>query len=182
LGVALHTRPPEPEEGDPFEHAEELLSYGRSEEARDLLLKLVKSGPEDAPTCALLGRAYANLGVWSEAEHWCRQAVQLDKLALEAYYTLALVLQHQGRIVEAVVAMKKVVYIDRHHVLGHFGLAGLHHDKGQLRQALKSLDNAGRLLALRSEDELVPGSGGVTAGRLRAAVTRQQQQWGAEVT
>lgn len=169
------------EESDPLERAQELLDYGHSEEARDVLLELINLRPNHAPTCALLGRAYANLGCWSDAEHWCRQAGRLDPLALEAYYTLALVLQHQGQLDQAIDAMKKVVYIDRNDVLGHFGLANLYRTKGQLPQAQKSLDNARRLLEARAAEELISGSGGITAGRLREATIRQQQQWVAEV-
>jgi chemotaxis protein methyltransferase CheR len=127
-----------------------------------------------------MGKAYANMGHWQEAEYWCRQATRFDKLALEAYYTLALVLQHQGQLDPAIAAMKKVVYIDRHNVLGHFGLADLYRTNDQLPQALKSLDNARRLLDGRARDEVLPGSGGITAGNLQEAIIHQQQRWSAE--
>lgn len=166
----------------PVERAKELLSYGRSEEARDLLLGMVTAGSKEAYVWALLGQACANLGDWDEAERWCRQAVRLDRLILEAYYILALVLQHQGKLDEAIDMMRKVVYIDRHNVLGHFGLADLYHCNRQLPQALKSLDNVRRLLEEHSEDEFIPGSGGITAGSLREAVIHQQQKWGAEAS
>jgi chemotaxis protein methyltransferase CheR len=176
---SVQARPPE-EKVDPIEHARELLEFGRSEEARDVLLELVAHEPHRATACALAGQAHANLGSWEEAEHWCRKAIQADKLALEAYYTLALVLQHQGRLRQAIDAMKKVVYIDRRHVPGHFGLADLYHADGQLSRALKSLDNAGRLLEGRAEDALIAGVEGITVGRLREAIARQQQRWSAE--
>ena len=86
----------------PSERAKELLSYGRSEEARDLLLAMVRAGFNEASVCALLGQAYANLGDWGEAERWCRQAIRLDRLVLDAYYILALVLQHQAQLDEAI--------------------------------------------------------------------------------
>ena len=162
---------------DLFEQAQELLEYGHSEQARDILLKLLKTRPGHARAQALLGQAYANVGDWAEAEKWCRQAVRLDTLLLDAYYTLALVLQHQSKLGEAIEAMKKVVYIDHNCVLGHFGLADLYHSDNQAPQAQKSLDNARRLLARLHDDEAIPGSGGVTASRLREAVVRQQQQW-----
>ena len=165
---------------NPFEQARELLEYGHSEKARDVLLKLVKTRPGHTLALALLGQAYANLGEWSEAERWCRQAVRLNNLLLDAYYTLALVLQHQSRLGEAIDAMKKVVYIDRNHVLGHFGLADLYHSNKQLPQACKSLDNARRLLERCADDQIIPGSGGIVAGRLRETVIREQQEWGAE--
>lgn len=163
-----------------MEQASELLAFGRSEEARDVLLALVESKPHHAPAYALLGQAYANLGCWEDAEYWCREAIQVDKLALGAYYTLALVLQHQGQLVQAIDAMKKVVYIDRHYVPAHFGLADLYHANGQLSRALKSLDNTSRLLERRAEDAPVVGAEGITVRRLREAIARQQQRWSAE--
>ena len=173
--------------GDPLDRAADLLEYGRLDEARNLLLELVaqrQSG--QATACALLGRAYANLGQWPEAERWCSESVRLDRLMLEAYYTLALVLQHQGRLDEAIDAMKKVVYIDHNHVLGHYGLAGLYHSQGDLARALRSLGNARRLLEAgliagqgdAASAAVLPSSGGITADRLREAILRQQQRWG----
>ncbi len=165
-----------PKDENPVGRARELLEYGHSEQARDLLLEWIQRQPDDAPACALLGQTYADLGRWAEAEHWCREALRLDKLAIDAYYALALVLQHEGRLGDAIEMMKKVVYLDRNHVLGHFGLANLYRDNGQLPQAQKSLDNSRRLLEKRATGELIANSGGVTAGRLREAIVRQQQQ------
>jgi chemotaxis protein methyltransferase CheR len=176
----LASPPEEEEKVNPMEQARELLEFGHSEEARDVLLELVESKPHHAHAYALLGQAYANLGCWEEAEYWCREAVQADKLALDAYYTLALVLQHQRQVAQAIDAMKKVVYIDRHYVPAHFGLADLYHADGQLPRALKSLDNASRLLEGRAEDALIVGAEGITVGRLREAIARQQQRWSAE--
>jgi chemotaxis protein methyltransferase CheR len=164
----------------PLERARELLNYGRAEEARELLMGMIEAGSEDTVVYSLLGEACANLGDWAEAERWCRRAIEKDKLALDAYYVLALVLQHQERLDEAIEMMKKVVYIDRFSVLGHFGLADLYHSNGQLPQALKSLDNARRLLEGKRGDELVPGSGGITVRSLREAIVYQQQKWQAE--
>ncbi|HET89205.1 MAG TPA: tetratricopeptide repeat protein [Chloroflexi bacterium] len=165
---------------DPMERARELLAYGRSEDARDLLVQMVRAGAREAPVYALLGQAYANLGKWDDSERWCREAIRLDKLALDAYYILALVLQHQGDLDEAIDVMKKVVYIDRLYVLGHFGLADLYYNSNLLPLALKSLDNARRLLEGVPDNEFIPGSGGITVGSLRGVIIHQQQMWRAE--
>jgi len=162
------------------QQARDLLEFGHAEEARSLLLQDVDGRPGQAACRALLGQVYANLGHWQEAEGWCQEAIHLDRLAIDAYYTLALVLQHQGRLDAALEAMRKVVYIDRHSILGHFGLADLYHSRGEWPQAFKALDNARRLLDVRSPDQVLPGSGGITAARLRETVVRQQRQWQAQ--
>jgi chemotaxis protein methyltransferase CheR len=164
-------------EGDPLEQARELLEYGRSEDACQVLSKLVVNRPGDANVSALLGKAYANLGNWAEAERYCQRAIERDKLSLEAYYTLSLVFQHEGQLPQAIEMMKKVVYLDRNYVLGHYGLANLHFENNQFPQAQKSLDNALRLLQGKPDDQMVAGSHDITVGRLREAITRQQQAW-----
>lgn len=164
-------------ETNPLEHAKELLEYGRSEEACAILLNMAKNQPYNAVVCALLGQAYANLSQWEESEKWCLRSIQLNKLVLDAYYTLALVYQHQGKFDQAIQHMKKVVYIDRNSILGHYGLATLYFQNNQLSQAQKSLENALRLLDGKPDDGTIPGSQGITNGRLRTAITSQQQAW-----
>jgi tetratricopeptide (TPR) repeat protein len=166
------------------EQARELLDSGRSEHACDVLLQWVQeadpSEPDYASACTLLGEAYANLGHSRRAEHWCRRALSVDELLLPAYYTLALVLQNQGQFEPAIDAMKKVVYIDRNNVLGHFGLANIYYSNGQVSRAIKSLKNAQRLLQVCASEELVPGPGGVSVASLRKAILRRLRQWNAQ--
>lgn len=158
-----------------LERARELVEFGHNQEALTLLEKLVQANPRYAQAHRLLGQTHADRGAWTEAEICCRQAIQIDKLDLHAYYTLGLVLQHQMRLAEAVEMMKKVVYLDHTYVLGHYHLAGLYREQGLLPNAHKSLENALNLLHNRPPDEAIPGSGGVTVSRLRDALTRQQQ-------
>ncbi|RPI35299.1 MAG: hypothetical protein EHM70_00070 [Chloroflexota bacterium] len=172
-----------PQQLDPMEaleQARDLLSYGRSEEARDLLLPHSSSSGTSAYVAALLGKAYANLGDWPNAERWCQEAIRMDPLSIEAHYTLSLVQQHLDKLDASIESMRKVVYIDRKHVLGHFSLASLYHQKGQIPQALKALDNARAMLDELPGDLVLPDSDGVTAGRLRDGVLRLQQRWSME--
>ncbi len=167
-------------DASPLERARQLLDYGHSEKARDLLLGIAEHNPNAGERCTLLCQAYANLGHLDDAEQWCRRAIAADSLAREAYYTLSLVLQHRDDLTAATEAMQKVIYLNHRSVRGHYGIAGLYHTQGMLRQALKSLDNVLRLLAGRDPSELVPETGGITVKRLHDAVIRQQQQWQAE--
>ena len=163
-----------------FEQAQSLMSAGRIDQARDLLLRWLTDHPNDARACALLGNAYADLGNWPEAERWCQLAIGLDRLNLDGYYTLALVYQHQGSSEKSIELMKKVVYIDRTDILGHFSLANLYHGCGQIPLALKYLENAQRILETRSPGDLVPRSGDLLVGRLIQTVIEMRQIWGKE--
>jgi len=161
----------------PLERAREMLRFGHSEQARDLLLACASDpGSPQAELSLMLGKAYANLGDWPNAEHYCRRARERDRLSADAYYTLALVMQHQGRISEAIHALKTVVYIDRGHVLGHFGLAELYDRSGEQALAVKSLRNVTRLLAGYGDADPAPGCPELPVGRLRRAVESQQQR------
>ncbi len=161
-----------------YEEAQALMTFGHVEQARDLLLRWLTENPSHAPGCALLGTIYANLGNMIEAERWCKMAIAHDRLCLDAYYTLALVFQHHGQRDQAIEMMKKVVYIDRNDILGHFSLADLFHGIGQTALALKYLENARRLLEGRPMEELVPRSGDFTVGRLAQTIVELQQIWG----
>jgi chemotaxis protein methyltransferase CheR len=158
-----------------LERAQAMLDTGYAQEGIEILLKLAKTQPTNVKICVFLGQSYANLGMWEDAIVWCRRAIDMDKLTIDAYYTLALVLQHQGKLDQAIEVMKRVVYIDHTHILGHYGLANLLKDCGLMPQAQKSLDNALHLVRDLPPDQIIPGSNGITAGRLRDAIVRLQQ-------
>jgi tetratricopeptide (TPR) repeat protein len=160
-----------------FEQAQSLMSFGHVDQARDLLLRWIAAQPNHAPACALLGTAYADLGNWLEAERWCQLAISLDRLCLDGYYTMALVFQHQGGHDKAIEMMKKVVYIDRNDLLGHFSLANLYFSRGQVTLALKYIENAHRLVETRQPGDLVPRTGDITVGCLAQTITEMREIW-----
>ncbi|RPI25257.1 MAG: tetratricopeptide repeat protein [Chloroflexota bacterium] len=171
---------PRQEKKDSIDQARELIEAGNSVQARDLLVKALEAKPHSAVAASLLGQVYANLGEWEKAERWCQKAIRLQKLNIDAYYTLGLVEQHRGQLDQAIEAMKKVIYIDRQFILGHFHLAHLYHSRGQLPSALKSLDNARALLNGLTNDTVIPGSEGITAGSMREGIIRLLQRWSGE--
>jgi chemotaxis protein methyltransferase CheR len=163
-----------------MEQARELIENGEVDKALDNLLTLEKNDRENPEICTLLGKTYADMGDWQNAETWCKKAIQYNMLMRDAHYILALVYQHQARIQQAINSMKKVVYIDSNYALGYVGLADLYRSDNQMPQALKALDNARKLLSSGHPDDIVPGSGDITKHVLLSLVVRRQQQWSAE--
>lgn len=170
---SVSTSSPKDHSAESLERVRELLEFGRDQDALNILEGLTEQN--NPQVYVLLGRIYANRGAWVEAEKSCRKAMEIDKLTLEAYYTLGLVQQHQKKLAEAIDTMKKVVYLERNHILGHYQLAGLYREQGLLPNAQKSLENALNLLRNLPADEMIAGSGGITVSRLRDAILRQQQ-------
>lgn len=164
------------------EEAQSLLASGHADQARDLLKRWIDQHPDDGKACALLGKAHAGLGEWAQAERWCQRAVQSDPLNLEGYYILGLVYQHQHKTAQAITLMRKVLYIDHADILGHFTLANLYHQCGQDSLAIKSLENARRLLEKYPPDALVPRSDEISVKMLMHTVIRQQNTWKGKVT
>jgi len=72
-----------------------------------------------------------------EAEKCCRRAVEIDKLTLPRLLHARIGAPTPGKLAEAMDMMKKVVYLDRNHILGHYTLAGLYREQGLFPNAQK---------------------------------------------
>ncbi len=150
-----------------------LLERGEVETALEMLHGMLKENPRCARAYYMVGKIRANAGRWEEARHWCEQALAQDPLLVEGHLLLSLVCSQEGKTEEALAAMKRVVYLDRNAILGHFCLGNLYRELGNEARARKSLENALQLLNQLPDGVEVPWSDGMTAGRLRFIVRRQ---------
>ena len=120
--------------------------------------------PEEAPS--LMARACANQGRLAEAIEWSEKAIAAAKLNPAHHYLLAAIRQEQGQSDAAVQSLKRALYLDADFVLAHFALGNLRLAQGRRREAERHFDNALALLHARLQDEIVPESEGLSAGRL----------------
>jgi chemotaxis protein methyltransferase CheR len=165
----MPARPPAPRqveqkahrEGN-FYHAEHLFKQGHYEEAAAELL-ICTPAPR---VQLLLSRAYANLGDFDLAHHWCSAAIQSNPLDPHARYLLSTILQEQGRIEEAVAALRHTLYLDQHFILAHYSLASLLSQSGKKDLAHRHFQNAYQMASELPDQQVVPESDGLPAGRL----------------
>jgi chemotaxis protein methyltransferase CheR len=160
----------------PLDQAQTLLKEGQITAAISLLEeKLPKEKtvkiPADwhAPGCCLLARLYADRGQLTKARRWGNRAIELDTLLAEAYYIVALVEEQEGRFVEAIDLLKKVIYLDRTGPLPYFNLAMLYKKREQPDRAQQSLNNLSRILASWLPEQIIPDTDGTTAADLLRA-------------
>jgi chemotaxis protein methyltransferase CheR len=150
----------------PYEEALALYGQGNYGEAADRVLELVSLNEEDSNALALLARVYANQGKLAEALVWCEKAVATDKWHPGLHCLLANILQEQGQIGPAAASLKRALYLDHNFVLAHFALGNLSRQQGKSKESEKHFQNALSLLRTFDQEEILPESEGLTAGRL----------------
>jgi chemotaxis protein methyltransferase CheR len=118
----------------------------------------------------LLIKSLANQGKLSEALGLCEVALRDDKLDPSLHHLRAEILLEQGMVEEAQLSLTRAIYLDPKLVLAHFALGNLTLWAGKPENARKHLENALALLTTCDPEDIVPGSEGITAGRLREII------------
>ena len=124
------------------------------------------SNRDERDALCRMAHSCANQGKLAEAIGWCEKAIAADKLDPATHYLLATILQEQGENELAVRSLLRALYLDPDFVLAHFSLGNLRLSQGRQREARRHFDNAQTLLDTHTQDEILPESEGLTAGRL----------------
>ena len=151
---------------DAYQHGE----YAR---AIDLARECVTETDHDAEAWIILVRALANLGFNEEAGLACASGLDVHRTSAELTYLHAMLLRQSARNAEALAALRCALYLDRQFVAAHLAMGDVSSAMGDHNAARQAFRNVERLLRDASESQLIPGSDGLTAGRLlRVARTR----------
>ena len=119
-----------------------------------------------SPTDLQRARALADQGKLEDAVRLCESVLARDRLDHEAYFLLAAIAHEQGDAVVALGALRRVVYLAPDFASAHFLLGSILLRQGQHKQGLRSMETVVRLLSPLPCHEAMPGSDGLTAGRL----------------
>ena len=117
-----------------------------------------------------LAQSQANRGELSAALAACEDAIALDKLNPGYHYLRACILQELERPAEAAEAFRRVLFLEPDAVMAHFALGCLAARRGERDEARRLFHRVLRLLGSRNRGDTVPGSEGLTVGRLRAVI------------
>jgi len=157
-------------EPDAYKDALMLYRQGNYAQAVD---KLTDQASQDHDTKAmiLLARAYANYGKSVTALEWCEKAIAIERLNPGCHYLHAMILQERGQVEEAIKSLRRTLYLDQDFVLAHFAIGNLCKQQGNIKESDKHFENALALLGKLKNDEILPESEGITAGRLSEIIT-----------
>lgn len=156
-------------ENDAYNRAQGLYEQGLYPEAAAILTGSASEN-SDSRAMMLLARALANQGKLAEAGQWCEKAVALDKINPDLHYLLAIICHELGRTDPAIVSLKRALYLDPDFVLAHFTLANINRNAGHIKESNRYFRNALDLMETMAPDQAVPGSDGLTAGRLKEII------------
>jgi chemotaxis protein methyltransferase CheR len=126
--------------------------------------------PDDPGELARAARLCADQGRLGEAIEWCEKAIGADKLNPAHYYLLATVRQEHGQADAAAQSLTRALYLDADFALAHFALGNLRLSQGRRREAERHFTNTLAVLRACAQDEALPESDGLTAGRLAEIV------------
>jgi chemotaxis protein methyltransferase CheR len=111
-------------------------------------------------------RALADRGDLDMARELCEAALARDRLDPEAHLLLAAICQEQGEIPAALEALRRAIYLAPDCASAHFLMGSLLLQQGDPRRGQRYMETVVRLMSPIPRDEPVPGSDGLTAGRL----------------
>lgn len=111
-------------------------------------------------------RVLADQGHLEQARRLCEAVLAQDRLNPEVSLLHAAICQEQGDIHAAIEAIRQAIYLAPDSAAAHFMLGCLLLRQGDRQRGRRSLEAVEALLRSVSPDETVPGSDGLTAGRL----------------
>ena len=104
-----------------------------------------------------------------------RHPASVEKVDTNRLFILAWM---QDELKDAAEAFRRALYLDPECALAHFSLANLARQRMDRTGTLKHLKNAHRILSRHEEDDEIPHSEGMTAGRLVRIIEASIEQEG----
>ena len=154
------------------QRAESLLRAKNFPEAKRLLEEIVRSDQADVDAWMYLSMIYAQTGPVGEFERCCRQAISANPNIANAHFNLAIALNAQGKIHDAIQSYRQVIKLKPNHILALFNL-------GHALQLIFQLDEAlscySRVLGIKSTPtDHVPPNFNATVYHYMANVLKAQ--------
>lgn len=122
--------------------ASELLNSNQLREADAIYAAICKAAPSDAESWGLRALIHRRLGLFGEAEAYCRRALQFNPAYAWGQHMLGSVLQCQSRMDEALACYRKAISLDPDYPETHYFLANALRETGMAHEAAASYRRA----------------------------------------
>lgn len=144
-----------------------LFQKGHYKHCIDNCLHSISLGKLNNKIFSLLVKSYANSGLFSAGEEIIAKILDAKTATPEMYYIYASLLNEQNDLRQTEVILKKAIYLNHKHVLSHLMLGNVFLKLEKKHMAIKHFETLISLLSEYNENEIVPESEGLTAGRIK---------------
>ena len=152
------------------ENARLLFNDRQYQQCARVCESLLAVNPGNLEVFVLLVKSKANLGLLKDARVLSEKLIARNNAEADHFYLYANILIEEKELEMAVSILKRALYLNPHHLLSHYLLGNLAFRGDNMRMAKKHFQNVRELLTAFSEDDTVPGSDGMTAGRIKKIV------------
>lgn len=150
------------------EKAGELFGAGKYDACIALCNAELSQSPGNPDLMLWVVRSMANRGNLDQAHEWAEKLKSSPDVTAEHLYLYAHILLEKNEFDEALVNLKRALFLNPHHLMSHFLLVNIYSRMDNYAARMKHYRNVKDLLTSCDADEVVPDSGGLTAGRLKA--------------
>lgn len=144
-----------------------LFHSGKYFQCIESCLHSISLGKLNNTIFSYLVKSYANSGLLSDGINVIAKIIDTHPATPEMYYIYANLLNEQNNTEQTELSLKKAIYLNHKHVLSHLMLGNVFKKNGKSNLAIKHFETTIGLLNEYHENEIVPESEGMTAGRIK---------------
>jgi chemotaxis protein methyltransferase CheR len=130
-----------------LETDESLLAAGQYQALQKQWDNLPRSALETYDVAWLMARAFANQGLYPQAQTHTEKALQLNPNAIAPLFLLAQIAELQDQRQQAKDYLRKIIYLSPENITAHLELAAIYETEGDRLRYTKLLRTAQELLA-----------------------------------
>ena len=146
---------------------DDLFQSGKYSQCIESCLHSISLGKLNNTIFSYLVKSYANSGLLTDGINVIAKIIDTHPATPEMYYIYANLLNEQNNIEQTELSLKKAIYLNHKHVLSHLMLGNVFKKNGKSNLAIKHFETTIGLLSEYNENEIVPESEGMTAGRIK---------------
>ncbi len=117
----------------------------------------------------------ADSGHLSAAADICLRLQVLEPLNYQNLYCLAIIRSSQGEPQDALNLFRRVLYLNRNHILSHYQMGLIYQQLGQPKASRRALRNAQQLMHEQAQDQPLPDSQGLLVSQVQGWVADLQE-------
>lgn len=156
--------------------AKTLLHSGNYTSAIQAAKQIVQHHQHFEASC-LIAQAWANLGDYVQAIHWCQQAIKLNELSEKPYYILAHIAEEKADFEQTKILFKKIIYLAPSSISAYLELSSIYEREGAHNRAKKMLETALGLLKVLPSNFVIESYAQMKAGKLMLEVKKSLENY-----